>query len=424
MNTEFRVKLPAKQDRAVYNQSLPILIYLKEDLIVELFLMHKYGIITVLPFPKYASPIFAQRKSNGKLRLLVDLRKINTSIEDDYTNKNHPVSILSDAPKHLVGKSLIRKLDCSPAYHCLQMADQRSVEMLAFHFASRTVAYRRLAQGLSRSVSAFSSFMRVYLDPVVKADQCAHYVDDTGTAAINATDLKRNFRTVFHCISQAGLILKIENCPFRVRQVEFLSRTIPSDGLSPQNIKIQKKISNKVRFPKLKNVLQRYLCFVSHYKNYIPRLAEKFNLYYKPSKAEVPINITSELRETFESVKEALNDACQLALKQPVSGKQLVVMTDGSSRSAGSGLIIEDNQDQKIQSKRETFAPVAFGSKIFSPAQLKISIYSKEILALYLEFLEFAHILWETIVLTDNKWVTGSFKQKLSHHLFGTHAIM
>ena len=119
-------------------------------------------------------------------------------------------------------KSLFCKLDCSQAYHCLQMADQRSVEMLAFNFASRTFAYKRLAQGLSRSVSAFSSFMREYLDPVVKADQCAQYVDDIGIAANNATDLTRNLRAVFKCIRQAGLKLTIEKCHFGVRQVEFL----------------------------------------------------------------------------------------------------------------------------------------------------------------------------------------------------------
>ena len=51
---------------------------------MELALLHKYGIITTLPFSKYASPIFAQRKPNGKLHLLVDLRKINTLITDDY----------------------------------------------------------------------------------------------------------------------------------------------------------------------------------------------------------------------------------------------------------------------------------------------------------------------------------------------------
>ena len=78
--------------------------------------------------------------------------------------------------------------------------------------------------------------------------------------------------------------------------------------------------------------------------------------------------------------------------------------------------MIEDNPDQKIKSKRKTYDPVAFGSKIFYPAQLKMSIYSKEILAMYMAFLEFAHILWEaakpTIVLTDNKSVTGFFQTK------------
>ena len=295
------------------------------------------------------------------------------------------------------------------------MADQRSVEMLAFNFASRTFAYKRLAQGLSRSVSAFSSFMRKYLDPVVKADQCAQYVDDIGIVANNATDLTRNIRAVFKCIRQAGLKLTIERCHFGVRQVEFLGRTISSEGVLSQSHKIQNFL-NKLRFPKSKKALQRYLGFVNYYRNYIPRMAEKLNPFYKLLKAEVPINITSELKETFDSVNQALSDACQLALKQPIPGKQLVLMTDASFRSAGYALMIEDNPDQKIQTKKKTYAPVAFGSKVFSQSQLKMSIYSKDILTIYMAFLEFAHILWKTskptIVLTDNKSVTRFFETK------------
>ena len=45
-----------------------------------------------------------------------------------------------------------------------------------------------------------------------------------------------------------------------------------------------------------------------------------------------------------------------------------------------------------------------------------MSIYSKDFLAVYMAFLEFAHILWETskptIVLTDNKSVTRFFQTK------------
>ena len=85
MNTEFKVKLTPKDDKVVYSQNLPMPIHLKKHLIVEFALMHKYGIMTVLPFSTYAGPIFAQWKPNGKLRLLADLRKINTLIADDYT---------------------------------------------------------------------------------------------------------------------------------------------------------------------------------------------------------------------------------------------------------------------------------------------------------------------------------------------------
>ena len=127
MNEEFKVKLTPKDESPAYSQSLPTPINLKEDILVELALLHCYGIITTLLFSKYASPIFAQKKPNGKLRLLVDLRKINNLISDDYINNNHPVSTLTDAAQHMAGKRLFCKVDCSQAYHCLQMADQRSI---------------------------------------------------------------------------------------------------------------------------------------------------------------------------------------------------------------------------------------------------------------------------------------------------------
>ena len=154
--------------------------------------MHKYGIVTVLPLSKYANPKFSQRKPNGKSYLVVDLRKFNSLIADDYTNNIHPVRTLSDAAQHLAGKSLFCKLDCSQAYHCLQMADQRSVDILAFNFASRTFAYERLAQGLSRSGSAFQASC------VSAWTQSSKLTNVLNTyAANNASDLTRNVRAVF-----------------------------------------------------------------------------------------------------------------------------------------------------------------------------------------------------------------------------------
>ena len=88
-------------------------------------------------------------------------------------------------------------------------------------------------------------------------------------------------------------------------------------------------------------------------------------------------------------------------------------MTDARLRASSYALMIEETDEMKLLSKRKTFAPVAFGSCVFSPAQQKMSIYCKEFLAIYHAFLEYRHILWETtiptLVLTDNQSVTGFF---------------
>ena len=84
MNTDFKVNLTPQHEEPVYPQSLPTPTNLKDDLLVELALMQEYGIITTLPYSKYPSPIFAQCKPNGKLKILVDLRRINHLIKNDH----------------------------------------------------------------------------------------------------------------------------------------------------------------------------------------------------------------------------------------------------------------------------------------------------------------------------------------------------
>ena len=231
--TGFKVKLTPLDNRPAYSQSLQAPINVKDDILVELVLLRKSGIITTLPFSKHATPMFARRKPNGKLRLLVDRRKSNTFIADDYISSNYPFGALTDAAHQKAGKNLFCKLHCCSAYHGLQIADQQSVELLALNFANRTFAYRRLAQGLSRSLSAFSSFIRKYLDSVIKADQCAQNVDKFGIAANTPQELIEKLQAVFQCPRKSGLKLSLGNCHFGVQAVDFLGHTTTTNGLAP-----------------------------------------------------------------------------------------------------------------------------------------------------------------------------------------------
>ena len=363
-------------------------------------MLHKYGIITTLPFSKYAVPIFAQKKPNGKLRLLVDLRKINNLISDDYINNNHPVSTLVDAAQHLAGKKLFCKLDCSQAYHCLPMA----------HICIQT-----LAQGLSRALSAFSSFMREYLDKVIKADQCAQYVDDIGIATNDADHLIANLRAAFKCIQEAGLRLTMHKCHFGAIEIDFLGRTITPQCVKPQKQNVQNFLE-KTKLPKSKKALKRYLGFLKYYRNYVPRLSERLVPFYKMLKSDEKVLVSKEILQQFEEINKALDKCCNLDLQQPIPNKQIALMTDASFGAAGYAVLIEDDPSQNFTSLRKSYAPVAYGSKTFTPAQIKMSIYAKEFLEIYFAFKKFGHIFWSApkpvIILTDNKAVTRFFQTK------------
>ena len=291
--------------------------------------MHYFGIITILSFSKYASPIFAQRKPNGRLRLLVDLRKTTYLISDDYINNNHSVSTLTDAAQHLADKKMFCEPYCSQAYHVLQMADRKSVQLLAFNFASRTFAYLRVAQGLNRALSSFSNFMREYLDKAIKADKCAQYVDNIGIAINTPEELKNILREVFQCICAAGRRLTMVKCQFGAKEVEYLGRTISPSSVAPQSHKIQKYLQT-LKFPRTKKGLQRYIGFGNYYRNYIPRLSEKIAPFHELIKSDKPAKIDQELISNIEAINKSLDNACGLWLKQPLPNRQYVLMTDAN----------------------------------------------------------------------------------------------
>ena len=92
-------------------------------------------------------------------------------------------------------------------------------------------------------------------------------------------------------------------------------------------------------------------------------------------------------------------------------------MTDASFQAAGHAVLIEDDPNKKYTSTRKTYAPIAYGSKTYSPSQIKMSIYAKELLAIYMAFKEFGHISWgatkKVIIMTDSKSVTRFFQTKM-----------
>ena len=103
-----------------------------------------------------------------------------------------------------------------------------------------------------------------------------------------------------------------------------------------------------------------------------------------------------------------------LRLSKP--GLQYVLLCDASYYGAGFVLMVEDQVTGKQSKEKKVYAPVSFGSQLFTTAQLKFSTCYKEFLALYFALDRFFHYTLASshpvIVLTDSRSLTHFFQSR------------
>ena len=66
---------------------------------------------------------------------------------------------------------------------------------------------------------------------------------------------------------------------------------------------------------------------------------------------------SDETLDHLEAINATLAEACGLALKQPITGRQYVLMMDASFRASRYALMIEEDSKKKTQLKKENFRP-------------------------------------------------------------------
>ena len=101
-NTE-KIKLTPERPLPVYVQGPPAPFHLRDEFLIELAWLQYLNIITTLSHSKNSCVIFVHRKPFGKLRILIDLRRVN-HLRHDYLNSNVPISNMTDATNHFAGK--------------------------------------------------------------------------------------------------------------------------------------------------------------------------------------------------------------------------------------------------------------------------------------------------------------------------------
>ena len=127
------------------------------------------------------------------------------------------------------------------------------------------------------SLSTFASLICEKVDPVIKTDQCAHYIFDNGIGANTPQKMIINLRAVYQCLRKAGLKLSMW---FSGEEVDLLGRPINTRGLEQLKQKIVKFLE-KCPCPTIQSALQPYISFSKYHLNYSPRLLERVTPFFQ-----------------------------------------------------------------------------------------------------------------------------------------------
>ena len=247
-------------------------------------------------------------------------------------------------------------------------------------------------------------------------------MDDIAAGVNNFDEMIPALRKTFDCSRESGLKLSAHKCEFGTTKIDYLGSTITPKGILPESGKLE-KILGQTRMPNTVKQVKRLIGFVQFFRNFIPNLGQKLLPFYKLLREENVFTITNDHHGSLNTSQADLTRATDLTLRLAKPGLQYVILCDASFHGTGFVLMIEDYLiDQKGKTKK-TYAPVSFGSRLFTTTQLKFSVYYKEFLALNFALDDFAHFIWgatkPVLVLTDNRSLTQFFSRKKYIHLYG-----
>ena len=181
--------------------------------------------------------------------------------------------------------------------------------------------------------------------------------------------------------------------------MNYLGHHINATGIKP----IADKVQAIVNFPKPSNMrqLRRLIGMIAFYKKFIPNcseIARPILALLSPHKySKKAIEWTKDADDAFQ---EVLNKLCSpVTLAFPVENAPTYLVTDASNVAAGAVL------HQKIDGELRS---LAFFSRAFNKAQLKYSVFDKELTAMYMAVKHFKYFLEGRSfkIVTDQKSIT------------------
>ena len=329
----------------------------------ELDEMQAKGIIDRIDEPTdWCAGMVVVPKSNGKIRICVDLTNLNKSVK----REKHLLPKVDHTLGQLAGAKVFSKLDANSGFYQIELSKESS-PLTTFITPFGRYYFRRLPFGISSAPEHFQKRMSEILDGL---EGVVCQTDDVLVYGSTQEEHDRHLVLVLKRLEESGITLNRDKCEFSKPQIKFVGHVIGHDGISPDPDKISAitemdpptDISGVRRFLGMVNQMGKFSSSLAEESKPLRDLLGKRNQWVWGDRQQ----------RAFDNIKRELSSRPILALYD--STRETIVSADASSFGLGSVLI----QIQDDGSKRA----VAYASRAMSDTERRYAQIEKEALSI------------------------------------------
>ena len=277
----------------------------------------------------------------------------------------HAVPTTEEILAKLAHAKIFTKLDASNAYWQIPL-DEESSKLVTFNTPFGRYRFLRMPHGIHSASDVCQSRISQMIDNI----ECVvNSQDDIIIWAENRDKLRERTIKVFKSLKEHGLVLNKDKCQFEQTEITFLGHKITSEGIFPDDKKIEAIIN--MPYPQNVKELQRFMGMINYLGKFIPSLSDKTVNLRKLLEKDIAWSLEKQHKTEIDNLKNEITKSPILKFFNP----KLPIKVSCDASKTGLGAILE----QKIDND---WHPIAFASRSLTTSEKNYCQLEKETLSI------------------------------------------